>query len=127
MKKLTQEYVYQKIKEKEITLISKYKNTRTKVSVKCDVCGYEWDTQTNVLLNTKCGCPKCFGNAKKTTTTFISELEKINPNITILGEYINNKSPISSRYSTCNVLEYKEIYGIIKTYVRIMLLTILAN
>lgn len=94
MKKLTQEHVYQKIKEKEITLISKYKNTRTKVSVKCDVCGYEWNTQTNVLLNTKCGCPNCFGNAKKTTTTFISELEKINPNITILGEYINNKSPI---------------------------------
>lgn len=94
MKKLTQEYVYQKIKEKEITLISKYKNTRIKIFVKCDVCGYEWDTQANVLLNTKCGCPKCFGNAKKTTTTFISELEKINPNITILGDYVNNKSPI---------------------------------
>lgn len=39
---------------------------------------------------------------RKTTKEFILQMQDINPNITILGEYINNKTKISCKCKTCS-------------------------
>lgn len=102
MRKLTYEYVYNKLKERNFTLLSDYKNTRTKIHVKCDTCGYEWDVRPNTLLNNVAGCPQCAGVIKKSTEDFIFELNNINPNIEIMNDYINNKTKIRCRCTIDN-------------------------
>lgn len=78
MRKLTYEYVYNKLKERNFTLLSDYKNTRTKIHVKCDICDYEWDVSPNTLLNNVAGCPQCSNTAKITTEQFIEKLNYFN-------------------------------------------------
>lgn len=97
MRRLTQDEVCKRLKEKQFTLLSEYKNTRTKIRVRCDVCNYEYDVAPNTLINTPYGCPSCAGVLKKTTEIFIEELKNINPNIEVLGEYVNNKTKIKCR------------------------------
>lgn len=106
MRKLTnEEFVLRANKNyPNLKILSNYKNTRTKVFVQCNICQYKWYISPNTILNGKTGCPKCSGNAKKTTEDFINEMKNINSDIEILGDYINNKTKIQCR---CNVDNYE--------------------
>ena len=97
MRRLTQDEVCKRLKEKQFTLLGKYKNTRTKVRLRCDICGYEYEVVPNTILNAGCGCPKCANRLKKTTEKFIEELKTVNKNIEVLGEYVNNHTKIKCR------------------------------
>lgn len=89
------------LEDKNITLLStEYKNIHSKISVKCNKCEYEWDTEPNVLLNHPCGCPKCYGNIKKTHDEFVQELNQINDKLKVLTEYLGANENI-----TCECLE----------------------
>ena len=46
-----------------IEILGTYVNSKTKIKCRCRVDKYEWETIPSVLLNHKCGCPKC--NASK--------------------------------------------------------------
>ena len=77
-----------------VELKSEYKNNKTKIKIKCldEKCGYEGEVLPSNLL--KRGCPGCgnkraLNGRRKTTETFKEELKLINPNIRILGEYVN--------------------------------------
>lgn len=72
-----------------------------KVLFKCKKCGYNWKTRASVIINGH-GCPNCKGTAKKDTATFIKELEQINPNIIILGEYRSAIKPIKCKCRICS-------------------------
>ena len=104
MRRLTQEYVYAKIKEKNITLLTDYKNVRTKIHVKCDICNYEWDVNPNTLLNNVCGCPQCSNNAKITISQFKKELHDFNlklKNNDVFPENFNSKTNIEVTCLKC--------------------------
>ena len=72
--------------------------TIKKIEVK-HTCGYQWEAiPGNLLQGTS--CPKCFGTFKKTTEQFIKELKIVKPEITVIGEYVNNKTKIEVKH-TC--------------------------
>lgn len=76
-----------------IEILSEYIRSDIKIKCKCKLDGYEWEARPFDLLR-KHGCPNCKGVKRKNTKMFIEEMGKLNPNITILGEYKNNKTKI---------------------------------
>ena len=106
-RKTHEEFVEEmKIVNPNIEIIGLYQTTMTKIECKCLVCNNNWFVRPNNLLNKK-GCPKCKANKagdknRKTQSEFISEIEKKNPYVKILGKYINNQTPIKCQCKICN-------------------------
>lgn len=86
-----------RIKHPNIEVLDKYVDNNTKIKVRCKVDGHEWYSTRRRLINQNHGCPKCYGNNKKSHEDFIKEFYEKNPNaenIEILSEYKNNKTKI---------------------------------
>ena len=88
-----------------IRILGKYKAHNIKLDCECLVCGNIWDSKPNNLLNGR-GCPKCSfvrrsNIRRKTQEQFVEEMKTKNPNIEILGQYINNQTPIRCRCKIC--------------------------
>ena len=83
-----------------IKIIGEYTNTHRKVRCHCMTCGYEWNPTPHSLLQ-GVGCPNCAGVAPKTTEQFIKELSQINPDVEVIGEYINSHVKIAVRCRRC--------------------------
>lgn len=84
-----------------ITPLERYKNVKTKIKCKCNICNHEWNVVPDSLLRgygcPKCGIEKCSSSNRKTHEQFIEEFNNKNPNaknIKILGEYININTTI---------------------------------
>ena len=98
-KKTTEQFIKElKLINPEITVIGKYIGALTKIEVKHN-CGYQWKVTPNSLLKGN-SCPKCFGTIKKTTEQFIKELKIVNPEITVIGEYVTALTKIEVKH-TC--------------------------
>lgn len=76
-----------------IIVIGKYEKTIKKILVKCKIDGFEWKPQAGSLLYGS-GCPKCGGVSRYSTYDFVLKMNEINPEIKILGEYIDHYSKI---------------------------------
>lgn len=82
----------------EIIFLTEYVNAKTRVKCYCNICKHTW----NVLpdsLSQGCGCPNCANIRKrtqklKTHESFTRELNAINPQIKVLGKYVNAKTKI---------------------------------
>lgn len=83
-----------------LLVLSEYRNGRTKVNLKCSVCGHEFSATPGSLYMGH-GCPSCCGYLRKTTEQFTEELYNINQNIKVLGEYESSKKPIKVSCKTC--------------------------
>ena len=79
-----------------IEVIEKYINAHTKILHKCKIDNYVWKVSPHSLLMGN-GCPMCYGNMKKTHEEYMDDLLKINPNIEVIGNYINCKTKILHR------------------------------
>ena len=91
------------------TPLEKYINNKTKILVRHNKCGYEWNIIPSNILKGQ-GCPKCKGGVKKTHEEFVKEIEdKYGNEYEILGEYINAKTKIKVRHNCekCNNHEWK--------------------
>ncbi len=99
-------YTTQSFKEKmhivnpNIRILGEYENCKTKIECECMLCGYRWEATSASLLQGK-GCHRCAGQERYTTDSFIKSIAKINSNVTVLGEYINNKTKILCRCNVC--------------------------
>lgn len=78
-----------------IEIIDKYINNHTNLRCKCKKCNHEWYATPSNLLKGK-GCPKCAGKYR-TTEDFCEKINKINPNIKILSEYVDVKTKVKCR------------------------------
>lgn len=106
-KKSHEEFVDEiKIKHPNIHILGKYETSKSKILCKCKIDGYVWETIPNVLLRGH-GCPKCSKCNRKSTEDFKIEMENKNPNIEIIGEYINSKEKIKCKCKIC-----KEIWEV---------------
>ena len=85
--------VEMKTKHPNIDVLGKYETSKSKILCTCKIDGYEW-YPVAYSLSMGNGCPKCAGNAKKTHEEFLFEINNINPNIEILGKYINNSTKL---------------------------------
>lgn len=100
-RKLTHEEFLNKFYEKskhahDIEILGSYINSKTKILCKCKKDGYEWSVRPDNLLKGY-GCPKCGGIVALTTEEFKEKLHQINPNIEVLGTYINDSTKIKCK------------------------------
>lgn len=102
-KKTHDEYVAElAIKNPNLTVLEKYINDKTPILHKCNLDEHVWKISPNNTLH-GCGCPMCAGNKKKTIKEYKQELANINPNIEVIEEYIDAKTPILHQ---CNIDGY---------------------
>lgn len=79
-----------------IKALEEYINAKTPLLHQCLIDGYIWPTIPSSTLQGY-GCPKCAGNLKKTHEGYVYELSIKNPDIEVLEQYINAKTPILHR------------------------------
>lgn len=86
-----------------IEVVGKYINAHTPIIHKClnNGCGYEWMAKPNNILAGK-GCPMCYGRMLKSNDEYIKEIHELNPDIEVVGAYVNAKTPIEHRCKICN-------------------------
>lgn len=109
MAKKTHDAYVQELRSKKPTIIpiEEYKGTKIKSKHQCLICNYIWDVTPTLLLSKPNKCPKCgIENRsklrRKTIDQFKNEVKKINPEIEVVGEYINIDTPILCRCNICN-------------------------
>lgn len=86
-----------------IKVIGTYISANTPILHKCLVDEYEWLAKpTNILCGK--GCPKCGGTMQKSHEEYVYEVLQVNPDIEVVGMYINSKTPILHK---CKIDEYK--------------------
>lgn len=97
MKKKHEQYIQEvAIINPFIDVIGEYINSREPIKHRCKIDDHTWLVAPYVILRGD-GCPKCAGNAKKTTYDYINELKNINCDIEVVDEYINANTPILHR------------------------------
>lgn len=115
-KKSSTETFKSKVKEKyneEYSVLGEYKNNRTKILLRHNKCGNEWETRPDNFLN-EYGCPECGGSKPLNTEIFKERVKKIHGDkYTVLGEYINKETVIRVRHNEelCNNYEWDVIAG----------------
>lgn len=91
-RKTHEEYVLELAKKNlNIEVVEKYIDSKTPILHKCKIDGYEWSARPAKIMHGQ-GCPKCAGNAKKTTKEYRDELAIKNPNIEVVGEYCGSNT-----------------------------------
>lgn len=97
-KRISQEEYEEELKyiNPNIKLIDTYINKNTKTMHKCLIDGYEWPTYPHTALQGH-GCPMCAGVLKLTQEQFVECVSIANPNVEILGTYINANTPVLTR------------------------------
>ncbi|HJI48865.1 MAG TPA: hypothetical protein OIL97_04875 [Oscillospiraceae bacterium] len=103
MRRKTNEEFINEIKEKSpsIEVIGTYINQRTKIEVRCNLCGNVYFANPISLLM-GCGCATCSGVNKKTSEQFFDEIKSKNPNIDIISNYVNSKTKIKVKCKKCD-------------------------
>ncbi len=88
-----------------IEIFGKYVNAHTSIKCRCKICSNVWEPKPNTLLSgygcRKCGYDTNFQKMRKTHSDFLIELGNINPNIEVIGEYINYKTKIKCLCNIC--------------------------
>lgn len=84
----------------KIEVLGEYKNSSTGIECICKKCGWRWFPTPNKLTQGR-GCPQCAGRMRKTHEQFLEEVCNVNPNVEVLGKYVNAKSKIEVRCVTC--------------------------
>jgi len=96
----------------DIVVIGKYVTRKTKLRVKCNKCGAEWENAPANLLAGH-GCMECspYKNTLKTNEQFIKELGEKNPNLEPLQEYQGTSIPMKVRFRLCGeIVEKTPLY-----------------
>ena len=112
-RKTHEEYVAEvAIKNPNIEVVGVYIDAKTKILHRCKVDGHEWNPSPDSVLSGR-GCPKCRGRhlsrlMSRTHNEYINKVSRINPNIEVLGTYINSGTKILHR---CKIDGY--VWGVV--------------
>ena len=90
---------------KNIEVLSKYINSDTHIDCYCKVCGNKWDVRPANLLKGY-NCPKCsireqHDKQRKSHEQYIKEMNIKQPNIKVLGKYIDNHTGVKCQCEIC--------------------------
>lgn len=104
MRKLTNEEFLARVAEHydNIQILTPYINGTSPVDYRCLVCGDVNTVGASHLARGDAGCRRCAGSKHKTQDEFIKELAEVNPNLEVIGKYINNHTKIDYRCKVCN-------------------------
>lgn len=89
----------QDIYKGSISLLEPYCGIDNKILCKCEKHNVEWKARPSTLLKGKCNCPICLQELKELRhqeqkKKFLDKVAINNPNIEVLGEYIDISTPI---------------------------------
>ena len=97
-RRLTRESLQKKVSliSPNITIIGEYKDSLTKLEVKCEKCGHKWKVIPASLLR-GLGCPVCANKSRsekhtKTRQDVLKDVQARFPNVDIIGDYTNTHS-----------------------------------
>lgn len=104
-----------------LTLLSKYINSRTPIIVRCNICGHTWNSKPLLLLNRKIGCSICANkqngiHSRKKADEFEKEISQIAPNLRLLSPYVMNKRKVLVQCKKCNYKWYVRPNDLISGY-----------
>jgi len=102
----SEEQFQQRLKENygdKFATLSPYKNSRSKINVKCNDCGNEWTTTAFALLRGR-GCKKCsILKQRKSNEKFVEEfINNYGDKYELLSEYINGNTKIKVKCKICD-------------------------
>ncbi len=84
------------IRNPNIEVIGEYVNMGVSIMHRCKNHDYEWMVTPGNALRYK-GCPKCSKRYRRTHEDYVAELKEVNPNLIVLGTYINARTKILHR------------------------------
>ena len=88
-----------------IEVIGKFVNVNTRVNVRCLKCDNEWDAIPAQLLSgygcRKCGTEKAHAKMRKSHNEYIEQMQNINPDIEIIGEYVGRHCKVDVHCKIC--------------------------
>lgn len=79
-----------------VEVIGLYNGSSVKITHKCKIDGYVWDTQPNILLMGH-KCPKCSGRVAISHDEYVKKVIDVNPNVEVVGIYIGARNKILHR------------------------------
>lgn len=117
--RITTEEFVNRLKEvnPNIEVLGEYVKTNEKIKCKCLLDGCEWESYAANLLNKTAGCPECRARRTRercalTQKELLDRLEKQNPDIILLEDYINTNTPIKFKCKIHN----EEFYTAPRTF-----------
>lgn len=97
-----------KLAHPELKALTPYKRADEKIKVHCNVCGNDFESRPVTLIRKDgTGCPVC-GHKRagqknsRTLEQYKKEMNDINPDIEVLGDYVNANTPSLVRCKKCN-------------------------
>lgn len=88
-----------------IKIVGQYINTHHPIEVQCLICGHNWTPNASQLLirgHGGTGCKQCYTKRQaKSTEIFQQELLQKNPNVQLVGDYINSYTKTTFRCNAC--------------------------
>lgn len=94
-----------KIIHPDICVIGNYENANRRIKVKCKKCGYEWNgVPANMLSGDgcrKCGIKRAHEKRIRDGNLVKMEIEKLNSDIEVIGEYKGRHLPLKARCKIC--------------------------
>jgi Zn ribbon nucleic-acid-binding protein len=92
----------------EYSVLGEYVNANTKILMKHNACGHEWNIKVlSFLQGTR--CPMCSSTARKTQEKFEKEIfDLVGNEYTVLGEYVNANTKLLMKHNndSCNNYEW---------------------
>ena len=88
----------------EYSVLGQYVNSKTKIRLKHNVCGCEFDATPSKILNNKDPrrCPNCFGGIKYTNEEFTKKVyDLVKDEYIFLEEYKNMLTKIKCKHNKC--------------------------
>lgn len=114
-----------KAKHPTIILLDKYTKATNRIKVQCDVCGKIWEPYAYSLSDGK-GCPHCSAiqgsknnqgkTGLKNQSKFIKEMNSINPNIEIIGVYVNTHTNVKCKCKICKSIWEAKPYALLQNH-----------
>lgn len=120
-KKLTHEEFIDQVNKKyegNIEIIGKYELYNKEIECRCKIDNYHWKTTPAKLIYKGLGCKIC---KKKSISLQLKEqtnkkIHLINPNITIIGDYIDAKTKTLCKCNLCNNEFYNTPNNLLTNY-----------
>lgn len=111
--KTTEQFIDEmSVKNPNVKILGKYRNSKSKIETLCLKCNYTWMPTPNTLLKGE-GCPKCSGLMRKTQEEFVQEMAEKHPTITVIGEYVNNRVKVKCFCNNCNTYFYNSPHAML--------------
>lgn len=84
-----------------IELTSSYIGSHNKISVKCNICNYEWTTFPGSLLYKKIKCPQCIGET--ITPSYYKKIvyDLVGDEYDVISDYVDANTQIQYKHNLC--------------------------